>query len=350
MTGSGDLTVSVLRNPAEVERIAPEWRLLWERCPRATTFQRPEWIISWMHTFQPLDPLIVEVRQHHRLTGIAPFLIYEDGSRRILGLMGGGVSDYLDILVEDDSRPRVLSAILDFTNRSDWSWDTLNLTDLSAASPLLTLSQHSCVKCGYHDVCTELSLPSNAEHIKEVIPAHKYDNLKNARSRLQRSGVASIELARQETLNEFLNALFELHENRWKEVGQSGVLADEKIQAFHRKTARQLLSRGILRFYGIRLDDRLIATLCSFFEREAAYCYLQGFDPAYASLSVGSVLLGTAICDALREGKKRVDFLRGQEAYKYSWGVKDAPTFSIQASRQSLASSILLDGNAAFRM
>jgi CelD/BcsL family acetyltransferase involved in cellulose biosynthesis len=267
MTGSGDLTVSVLRNPAEVERIAPEWRLLWERCPRATTFQRPEWIISWMHTFQPLDPLIVEVRQHHRLTGIAPFLIYEDGSRRILGLMGGGVSDYLDILVEDDSRPRVLSAILDFTNRSDWSWDTLNLTDLSAASPLLTLSQHSCVKCGYHDVCTELSLPSNAEHIKEVIPAHKYDNLKNARSRLQRSGVASIELARQETLNEFLNALFELHENRWKEVGQSGVLADEKIQAFHRKTARQLLSRGILRFYGIRLDDRLIATLCSFFER-----------------------------------------------------------------------------------
>src|ERR1700730_5553242 len=109
MTGSGDLTVSVLRNPAGVERIAPEWRLLWERCPLATTFQRPEWIISWMHTFQPLDPLIVEVRRNHRLTGIAPFLIYEDGSRRILGLMGGGVSDYLDILVEDDGVSRVLS-------------------------------------------------------------------------------------------------------------------------------------------------------------------------------------------------------------------------------------------------
>jgi CelD/BcsL family acetyltransferase involved in cellulose biosynthesis len=340
MSGRGDLTVSVISNPAAVARIAPEWGSLWERCPLATTFQRPEWIISWMHTFQPLDPLIVEVRRHHRLTGIAPFLIYEDGSRRILGLMGGGVSDYLDILIEDDSRPQVLSAILDCTNRSDLSWDTLNLTDLSAASPLLTLSQHSFVKCGYHDVCTELSLPWNTEHIKAVIPAHKYDNLKNARSRLQRSGVASIELARQETLDEFLDALFELHESRWREVGESGVLADEKIQAFHRQTARQLLRLGILRFYGIRFEDRLISTLYCFFEREAAYCYLQGFDPAYSSLSVGSLLLGEAISDALREGKKRVDFLRGQEAYKYSWGVKDAPTFAIQASRPWFAASI----------
>ena len=340
MTGRADLTVRVLRDPAAVERIAADWRSLWERCPLATPFQRPEWIISWMHTFQPLDPLIVEVRQNHRLTGIAPLLIYEAGSRRILGLMGGGVSDYLDILVEDDGVPPVLSAILDSTTRSELSWDTLNLTDLSAASPLLTLSKHPFVKCGYHDVCTELPLPSNAKHIKAVIPAHKYDNLKNALSRLQRAGVDSIELARPETLDEFLNALFELHESRWKELGQSGVLADTKIQAFHRKTARQLLRRGILRFYGIRFEERLIATLYSFFEREAVYCYLQGFDPAYGSLSVGSVLLGAAICDALREGKKRVDFLRGQEAYKYSWGVKDAPTFSIEASRPWPASSI----------
>jgi CelD/BcsL family acetyltransferase involved in cellulose biosynthesis len=348
MTRSGDLTVSVLRNPVAVERIAPEWTSLWERCPLATTFQRPEWIISWMHTFQPLNPLIVEVRQNHRLTGIAPFLIYEDGSRRILGLMGGGVSDYLDILAEDDGLPRVLSAIMEYANRSELAWDILNLTDLSAASPLLTLRKHSFVKCDYHDVCTELPLPSNAKHMKAIIPAHKYANLKNARSRLQRSGVASIEIARQETLNEFLNALFELHETRWKDLGQPGVLADEKIQAFHRKTARQLLRRGILRFYGIRFEERLIATLYSFFEKETVYCYLQGFDPAYGSLSVGSVLLGAAICDALGEGKKRVDFLRGQEAYKYGWGVKDAPTFSIQASRQLLAPGALQDGMTAF--
>jgi CelD/BcsL family acetyltransferase involved in cellulose biosynthesis len=123
---------------------------------------------------------------------------------------------------------------------------------------------------------------------------------------------------------------------RWKEFGESGVLADPHIQAFHREVTPELLDRKVLRFYGLRLEGRLVATLYSFFEREAVYCYLQGFDPAYASLSAGTLLLGAVLEDAISEGKKRVDFLRGQESYKYSWGVKDAPTRRIIAARQSI--------------
>jgi CelD/BcsL family acetyltransferase involved in cellulose biosynthesis len=154
---------------------------------------------------------------------------------------------------------------------------------------------------------------------------------------LQRLGAAHIELATQETLNEFLDALFELHRTRWEQIGQPGVLADVKIQAFHREVARELLRLGVLRFYGLRLGGYLVAMLYSFFEREVVYCYLQGLDPGYAKLSTGTLLLGTAIEDALHEGKKRIDFLRGQESYKYNWGVKDSATFRIQVRQQLLA-------------
>jgi CelD/BcsL family acetyltransferase involved in cellulose biosynthesis len=330
------LKVIVVKTAEGAKQIALEWRELWERCPNATTFQRPEWIISWIDTFRPSEPLILELREDGKLVGVAPFLIYEDGSQRILGLMGGGVSDYLDILVEPDGCQQTLSEIMAFITQSKFDWDLLSLTDLPAASTLLKFAGESGLKPSHHDVCTDLALPSGVEHLKNVISKHKYENLRNARSRMRRSGEGQIELATQETLNEFLDALFELHAMRWKEFGESGVLADPHIQAFHREVAPELLDRKVLRFYGLRLEGRLVATLYSFFEREAVYCYLQGFDPAYASLSAGTLLLGAVLEDAISEGKKRVDFLRGQESYKYSWGVKDAPTSRIVAPRRSI--------------
>jgi CelD/BcsL family acetyltransferase involved in cellulose biosynthesis len=334
-----ELDVSLLRNADAAEQIVAEWSSLWERCRPATTFQRPEWILSWMRAFEPCQPLLAAVRRNDTLVGVAPLLIYEDRPQRVLGLMGGGVSDYLDVLVEESGGFEVLAAVLRSSTQPEFSWDLLRLTDLPAASPLLAFSRASLLNFGPHQVCTELAIPAAAQHIREVIPIHKYQNLKNADARMQRSGAARIELATQETLHEFLDALFELHENRWREVGQPGVLAEERIQAFHRRTAPQLLRRGILRFYGLRLEGRLIATLYCFFEREAARCYLQAFDPAYARLSPGTLLLAAAIDDARRAGKARVDFLRGQEPYKYRWGVKDAPTFCLTGSRQMLATS-----------
>jgi CelD/BcsL family acetyltransferase involved in cellulose biosynthesis len=35
------------------------------------------------------------------------------------------------------------------------------------------------------------------------------------------------------------------------------------------------------------------------------------------------VLLGLVLEDALREGVREIDFLRGAERYKYAWGAKD---------------------------
>jgi len=40
--------------------------------------------------------------------------------------------------------------------------------------------------------------------------------------------------------------------------------------------------------------------------------------------------------DAIRAGKLAVDFLRGREAYKYSWGARDRSTTHLQLSRREL--------------
>jgi len=54
-----------------------------------------------------------------------------------------------------------------------------------------------------------------------------------------------------------------------------------------------------------------------------AYFYIGAFSPEYQRLSPGSVLLWYALEQAIAQGCHELDFLRGAEAYKYSWGAKD---------------------------
>jgi CelD/BcsL family acetyltransferase involved in cellulose biosynthesis len=54
---------------------------------------------------------------------------------------------------------------------------------------------------------------------------------------------------------------------------------------------------------------------------------MQGFDPEWAKLSAGVMVIGGVIEDTIRESVERIDFLRGQEDYKYWWGAVDRERF-----------------------
>src|SRR2546423_211750 len=56
---------------------------------------------------------------------------------------------------------------------------------------------------------------------------------------------------------------------------------------------------------------------------ERTLAYLHGFDPAYEFESPGTILVGHAIEEAVREGAREFHFLRGRESYKYGWGARD---------------------------
>jgi len=335
LTTDVGLRAHVLRDIASAERRGPEWSDLWSRCPDATTFQRPEWLLAWMRTFPPSHPLLIEVRRSDQLVGFAPLLIYRDGSERVLALMGGGVSDYLDILVDPHFAKETLTAIWNHI-KEEPDWTTLDLTDLPSTSPLLhTWPDDLHFSKIAHDVCSGLTLPSTIEELKSLLPFRQLRNLRNARNRLQRAGNVHIEFATPENLPLFLGTLFDLHGRRWAAGGQSGVLADPAIRSFHKSAAPQLLQRGVLRLYRLRLNGNSVASLYTLFERDTVFCYLQGFDPGYAHFSPGTHLLGSVIADAVREGKHRIDFLRGREPYKHHWGSAENPTFRIRARRQA---------------
>ena len=339
-----NLELTTINTLAMLTQLAPEWNQLLSRCPRATPFQRPEWLLPWIEAFHTRQLRVVEVRNGGELVGLAPMFAYKSGDERVLAPIGAGISDYLDWPILPDYEPAAIPQILAcFENMRDPAWERMDLLDLPPGSPLRNLafaswrSEHAV-----HDVCPVLQLPPTLAELSKVIPKRQRRNLRTARNRILRAGNVEIEVATRATLHEFLEALLQLHTTRWNEAGTSGVLAEETVKTFHRRAAPLLLDAGVLRLYGLRLDRNLIATLHTFWEREAVYLYLQGFHPAYGEFSPGMQIVAAVIQDAVREGKKMIDFLRGRENYKYVWGANDQPTFRVVLQRQTAATDLSL--------
>jgi CelD/BcsL family acetyltransferase involved in cellulose biosynthesis len=334
----------VFADAAQLLAIEHEWSALYERCPDATPFQHPEWVICWAETFSPERLRIIEVRSGGVLVGFAPFLIYPRGEERVLAFMAGGVSDYLDLLVDPQCESEVVAAIFQAVQQLD-CWTTLDLTDLPANS---VLHRTRLAKLATpHDQCSSLRLPATREELLQHLSKRQRGNLRQAHSRLQKAGGGRVEVAKPETLPEFLEDLFRLHGIRWIQAGQPGVLFDETVKTFHRKVAPELLAHGILRLYRLRLKDQTLAVLYTLLGKSTLFCYLQGHDPDFAPLSPGTYLMFAVMEDAILSGMSKFDLLRGDEGYKQHWRPEGEPTCRIQYFRSSESESALLNSIAA---
>jgi CelD/BcsL family acetyltransferase involved in cellulose biosynthesis len=94
-----------------------------------------------------------------------------------------------------------------------------------------------------------------------------------------------------------------------------------------------LAEKGNIRLSFLEVDGvRASATLCFDYNKDI-YLYNSAFNPAYSPLSVSLLLEVNDIQDAVKNGKKRFDFLSGNEPYKYDLGGQDVPVSRCVISR-----------------
>jgi CelD/BcsL family acetyltransferase involved in cellulose biosynthesis len=333
------LAVRFLDDVGELRSLVTEWNDLYERCRDVTPFRRPEWLLPWIEIFCPRDWFAITIRDGSRLIGLALLLVYRHEGKGILAFAGGGVSDYLGLLCEPGREAEVVEAMIESVV-TERDWDVLELTDVAAESALLKLSLFQ----GHireHDSVSVLPLPEAKEQLLGIFSKRQRANLRNAASRMQRAGGGRIESATSETLAEYLDDLFRLHTTRWAQSGQPGVLADQNTRAFHERCAAALLAKGISKIHRLKLGAQTIAVLYSMWERGTVFCYMQGFDPAYAKLSPGTQLMFAVMEEAQKQGIRRFDFLRGQETYKEHWRARAQPTFCIAMHKISNKQNVI---------
>jgi CelD/BcsL family acetyltransferase involved in cellulose biosynthesis len=325
------LDVQALDHEGALEDLRGAWAELWDRCPSATPFQSPEWLLAWWRHQGGAPAWTVALRRGARLVGLAPFYVYTHpgtGIRQVT-LVGNGITDHLDALVDpavEEGGARILQHLADNRHR----WDTADWADLHPASPLLTAPTPAPLADAVDEAepCPVLALPADEDGLAGAVGSPRVlQNLRTARRRAEAMGEIEIVQADETNLAETLDALFRLHAARWRERGEGGVLDEAAIRAVIADAAAGFLARGWLRLYALRVGGRTAAVQLGWAARGRAYYYIGGWDPAFARISPGSLLVEHAVRDAVREGATEFDFLRGRESYKYAWGARDQPQF-----------------------
>jgi CelD/BcsL family acetyltransferase involved in cellulose biosynthesis len=317
--------------------IRKEWEELWDRCPGATPFQLPGWLIPWCRYFCGENEILtIALRKEERLAALAPLLIepsFGEEKERRLVFMGTGISDYLDVLADPEGAEESVRLILSEIRKSAPGWDICHLEELRESSHLLAMKDFGGLGADIApmSVCPVLVLPSDPERLEDNYPREFHLRLKRAKRSLLKEGSVVFGMASALNMPEFLEQFFQLYEKWWSVLKrEEGGLSGEEIRSFHREAAEDFLRKGILRLYGLKVNGKVSAITYGFLSRGRFYSYLAGFDPALERLSPGSIAIEYAIRDCIREGAAEFDFLRGGEKYKYNWGARDRVNYRLQ--------------------
>jgi CelD/BcsL family acetyltransferase involved in cellulose biosynthesis len=330
------LLTEVLTTPDALEQLRPEWQRLWSEDERATPFQSPAWLLPWWKHVGVGTLASVALRCAHsgQLVGFAPLYVYMDtvSASRHLFPIGMVTTDYVDLLAAPGREGEVARALLSCLAGRMHEWDVIEFPQLRADSPLLDACAGWRGEIRPAEPHPVLPLAGEGDL---PIPKSMAANLRTCRNRAARAGTVKFEQADAASLPEFLDALLRLHASRWTERGQPGVLAEPPVQACHAEAAPLLHAEGLLRLHGLRLDGELVAVLYCLADlprRQACRCYyyIGGFDPRFATLGPGTLLVAHAIREAMKEGATGFDFLRGAELYKYRWGAVDQAMSSLR--------------------
>jgi CelD/BcsL family acetyltransferase involved in cellulose biosynthesis len=123
-----------------------------------------------------------------------------------------------------------------------------------------------------------------------------------------------------------LPAFIDLHQKRW---GADGLFPDgpggDQSRVFFRRLFELFPPGGPLSLAFLSVGGRRIAAGVAFESADSLLYYNAGVDPEARELSPGVLMVERYVRRAMERRLARMDFLRGDEPYKYEWGAVDEP-------------------------
>ena len=321
--------LSVLDEP--FERISAEWSGLLAQSAAPTPFVTPAWQRVWLsHFLGDRTVRILTARDGERLIGVAPFII--DGTQA--ELVGHySICDYMDVVVTPGFEPQFYASILG--KLADDGVKTLDLRGLRLETPTLAAITAAAPAAGFTAVredealSPKVCLPDTWDEYLSTLSKKDRHELRRKLRRLDTAGgdVALKVVTESAEAATELDTLF--HLMRISSHHKEEFLDRPGMEAFFREMTAAMAAEGMLRFYFLTFDGVAVAAVLNFDLGGQLYMYNSGYDPAYSHYAVGLMSKTLLIKDAIENGRRCVDFLRGDEAYKYDLGGKDQQVYRL---------------------
>lgn len=301
-----------------------------ERLP----FLHPAWLRTWVSEFGgDYEPLVLTCHEGD-FVGIAP-LIRSDGHLSFMG--DSSICDFMDILVDPARADEAYNDL--WRQLCDQPWDELELWGLMETSetrrrvkafaddtPGIEVSEE------LESVAPRLELPETWDAYMATLGKKDRHELRRKIRRLFDSGadVTFDVLSDQQGVVGVMDEFLELH--RTSRADKTEFMTPE-MEVFFRRMASAMAAEGLVRVFMLRVNGKPAASVLCFDAGSHLYLYNSGYDPEFSSLSVGLVSKALCLQWAIENGMRGLDFLRGDESYKYDLGARDQAIYRLRLSR-----------------
>jgi CelD/BcsL family acetyltransferase involved in cellulose biosynthesis len=285
------------------------------------------------HEVEPSDALTHTTMRHGSdvaLTPVAP------GAKAIF--FGASYhADYATILCAPTDMDAVADAVAAYlASPASADWDVVDLRRLRCADPAgqalaaalgrLEMANGWTLNLEREDVCPVVTFPEGADMETYLGTLGKKERHEIRRKVRRAEAVGEIRLSNAADPLAELESFIDLHQRRWAEHGLfPPTPGGEQSRVLFRRLFELFGTDGPLYLCFLSVGGRRIAAGIHFDTPDGVLYYNAGVDPDARELSPGVLMVHAYVTWALAAGKRRMDFLRGDEPYKYEWGAVDEP-------------------------
>lgn len=360
----GALRFDIIRDEASFMELAPLWDTLLEQSAARSPFLRWDWVSLWWAEYRDTFDLAIGVVRNvwHQPVAIAPLVIGRDdsGAQRFvrqlafIGGIGDIASQILDFIIPRGQEAVLAPMLCRIFNSIRSHWDMVRFSGIHEDSPNLPFILEALQKCS-HGAGVLNRHPSRFVKLPESWLEYEMTHSGSWRSKMRRKWKAMEQEQKGRTLlagmddmsDEAMQTLATLHANRFPE-GVSEFLG-ERSQRFHRRLAERWIPQGRVVLPSIEIGGKTAAMMHGFIEGDLFFQYQMGWDPQFADISIGALVMAWSMKCAMARGVRHYDTLPGEFNYKCQWCPGVRHTVDIEAFNLRSVSGTIFRGLRAVK-
>lgn len=329
------MEINIIDNITSWQELESEWHALVESSAINMPFLSYVYQRNWWETIGggewPADNSslrIITARKAGKLVGIAPlFFTQKQGHQPALHFIGSyEVSDYLDFIVSEEDTAEFIPAVLSFLHQhpdsTNKQLDLYNILDSSSSLPIIR-EQASLNHWEYQEEIIQpspyLSIPENWDQYMATLNKKYRHEIRRKLRRAEETELHCYVVTDPLTLDEEINSFIEMMAlDPEKEAFLSG-----KMREHIMTTAKIAFEQGWLHLAYLTINNEKAASYMNFLINNHLLIFNSSWNRNFSHYSPGWVLLAKVIKWAIKHDVKIVDFMRGDEAYKYQFGGVD---------------------------
>ncbi len=348
------LRTEIVTDPARFAAVRADWQQLWERAG-GYIFQSHDWIGTWHSVLserRDIKLLVALAWDGDRLCGAWPCSVTRRSGLRVLTWAAQLFSDYCDCLVEPAGEAKDVPALLWEAIIHAGGFDLINLQQLRPDAKCRRLldqmaDEGTRLQHGERtDRCMRIEnqWPDGEAFFRSLNKKGRNNHTRGKRILAELGGEVTFRpVEPEEDAGPLLDEIIRL-----KQIWLKTNDPNSALLGYEALVLRAILDRawqaGLARIFLLECGGKIAAASVNFVYADRMEAYFTSYDATFDRASPGTILIVDYSRWSFDRGLRHVDFLRGEEAFKFRMANAETVLSSFAGAR-TLMGQIAVSGH-----